>query len=440
MTSRLALDALDIMAGLVLEDGRAWGDAAYGFQWEDTKAILDESSPPYHFLTRARGSSKTTDLAGVAIAMLLTLPDRSRLHWLAADRDQGALAIDAIGGFVSRTPMLRGALDVQSWRVRFGPTDSTLDVLAADAPSAWGIRSHAVFVDEIAQWATTPGPQRLWEAVSTAVAKTQKARMVVLTTAGDPAHWSHRILEHAQTDPMWRVHQVHGPAPWMANDRLEEQRRRLPESSYRRLFENEWTEAEDRLTTIDDLQACVTLEGPQAPRPETRYVLGLDLGLKADLTAAVVCHLDEDTVVLDRINTWTGTTEQPVQLGDVETWLTQASTSYHPVTVILDPWQAIGLAQRLRRKRIRVEEYTFSAASVGRLATTIHLLLREHRLALPPDEPLLDELANVRLKESTPGVYRMDHDPDKHDDQAIALALAANHLITQPAKHRLAAY
>jgi hypothetical protein len=217
---------MDVMAGLVLEDGQRWGEAAYGFQWEDTNAILDASAPPYHFLTRARGSSKTTDLAGVSIAMLLTLPDRSRLHWLAADRDQGALAIDAIGGFVSRTPMLHGALDVQSWRVRFGPTDSTLDILAADAPSAWGLRSNAVFVDEIAQWATTPGPQRLWEAVSTAAAKAKQARMVVLTTAGDPAHWSYKVLQHAETDPMWRVHQVPGPAPWMDPDRLAEQRRR----------------------------------------------------------------------------------------------------------------------------------------------------------------------------------------------------------------------
>jgi phage terminase large subunit-like protein len=226
----------------------------------------------------------------------------------------------------------------------------------------------------------------------------------------------------------------------MDSDRLEEQRRRLPEASYRRLFLNEWTEAEDRLTTIDDLQACVTLDGPQAPQPGNRYVIGLDLGLKADLTAAVVCHLDDDTVVLDRINTWTGTSEQPVQIGDVETWLTQASATYHPATVILDPWQAIGLAQRLKQKRIRVDEYTFSAASVGRLATTVHLLLREHRFALPQDPQLLDELANVRLRETSPGVYRMDHDPDKHDDQAIALALAANHLITQPQKRKWAAH
>jgi hypothetical protein len=53
---------------------------------------------------------------------------------------------------------------------------------------------------------------------------------------------------------------------------------------------------------------------------------------------------------------------------------------------------------------------------------------------------LLDELANVRLRESSPGVYRMEHDPDKHDDQAIALALAANHLITRRPKHQWAVY
>jgi len=34
----------------------------------------------------------------------------------------------------------------------------------------------------------------------------------------------------------------------------------------------------------------------------------------------------------------------------------------------------------------------------------------------------------------------MDHDPDKHDDQAIALALAANHLITRPPKRQWAAH
>ena len=60
------VDRLDLLSGLRLDSGRLWGDAAEAFQFEDAKAILEGREPPYHFLTRARGGSKTTDLAGCA--------------------------------------------------------------------------------------------------------------------------------------------------------------------------------------------------------------------------------------------------------------------------------------------------------------------------------------------------------------------------------------
>lgn len=256
--------------------------------------------------------------------------------------------------------------------------------------------------------------------------------MVVLATAGDPAHWSHKILEHAKTDPLWRVHEVRGPAPWMDGRRLEEQRRRLLESSYRRLFLNEWAASEDRLTTVDDLRACVTLEGPIPPQPGRKYVVGVDLGLKLDRTVAAVCHQEGEQIILDRMETWAGTGQQPARLEEVELWLLQAHRSYNRAFVVMDPWQAVGLAQSLRRQHVRVREFTFSSQSVGRLATTLHLLLRDHNLELPDDPALLEELANVQLRETAPGVYRMDHDPDEHDDRAIALALAAHELLSHP--------
>jgi hypothetical protein len=53
-------------------------------------------------------------------------------------------------------------------------------------------------------------------------------------------------------------------------------------------------------------------------------------------------------------------------------------------------------------------------------------------LALPADEDLIDELANVRLRETSPGVVRMDHGEGQHDDRAIALALAASKLLERP--------
>ena len=44
---KLELDSLDLMAGLVLEDGRRWGEAAERFQWEDAQAVLDADAEPF---------------------------------------------------------------------------------------------------------------------------------------------------------------------------------------------------------------------------------------------------------------------------------------------------------------------------------------------------------------------------------------------------------
>jgi phage terminase large subunit-like protein len=436
--------ALGLLASLELETGSRWGDVAEPIQWADAQAVLDPNAEtPYNFLTRARGRSKTSDLGGMAIAVMLEqLPPASRCYALAADRDQGRLLVESIAGYVRRTAGLGDALDVGAYRVTARRSGTTLDVLAADAPGAYGLRPSFLIVDELAQWATTPAPRQLWEAVTTAMAKIAGARMVVLTSAGDPAHWSYKVLEHARSDELWRTHEVPGPPPWIDGKRLAEQRRRLPESSYARLFLNQWTAAEDRLVNPDDLAACVSLPGPLDARPGVRYVVGVDLGLKNDRTVVSVVHgeeapdLPEDAparrVVLDRQIVFAGARARPVSLGAVEEAIAEACRTYAGAKVVADPWQAVGLCQRLRARDITVAEFTFSATSVGRLASTLHLLLRDRLLALPDDPELLDELANVRLRETSPGVLRMDHDAGRHDDRAISLALAAQEMLARP--------
>jgi cellulose biosynthesis protein BcsQ len=168
-----------------------------------------------------------------------------------------------------------------------------------------------------------------------------------------------------------------------------------------------------------------------------RYVVGLDLGLKNDRTVMTVAHAERrdggaPLVVLDRIAVLEGTRARPVQLADVEALAEQTSLSYGHARIRLDPWQAVGLAQRLRDKGVTVEEWTFSAQSVGRLGKSLHLLMRDHRLALPDDRDLLDELVTVRLRKSAPGVFRLDHDAGQHDDRAVSLGLAALALVERP--------
>jgi hypothetical protein len=138
-------------------------------------------------------------------------------------------------------------------------------------------------------------------------------------------------------------------------------------------------------------------------------------------------------VVLDRIAVWQGTRQDPVKLAGVEAWLFHASKSYNNASITFDPWQAAGTMQRLRSQNERVQEFTFSSASVGKLAVGLHNALRNRQLALPRDEDLLDELANVRIRETSPNVYRLDHDEGAHDDRAISLALCVQALLHKPA-------
>lgn len=443
--------ALVLLAALVLEDGRRWGSAATAWQMADAEAVLDQSSSiTSHFLTRPRGGSKTSDLAGMLLAVLIEqVPPGARCYAVAADRDQGRLILDALSGFVRRTPGLAGSIDVGAFRATVVATGAVLEILAADGPSAYGLLPHFLVVDEVAQWASTTSARQVWEAVVSSVPKVAGCRLVVLTSAGDPVHWSAKVLAKARKSKRWRVNEVAGPVPWADPGALEEQRALLTESQYARLHLNIWTAAEDRLVSPEDLAACVTLDGPQDPKPGHFYVLSLDVGLTHDRTVVAVAHAEQRTneiqregepvrrvpvgvtVVLDRMMVWQGSHNAAVQLEEVEQVIAEAAGRYRASELVFDPYQAAGLTQRLQRRGLHCIPFTFSSSSVGKLGLTLHTLLRNRAMALPDDAALLDELAHVRLRETIPGVYRIDHDSDRHDDRAVALALAAQELLAK---------
>lgn len=429
----MAVLARDVLAILPLEDGRRWIDGAHDFQREDALAVL-EGATPYHFLTRSRGASKTTDLAAVALSVLVAADDRLRGYWLAADADQGRLAVDAIAGFVSRTPALHGRVDVQARRVVVPASGAVLEVLPADAPGAWGLTPHWLLADELANWHDGPSARRLWEAASSAVAKRSDARMVVLTTASSPDHFAFKILEHARRSPLWRTSERVGPAPWMDEDRLEEQRRRLPDAVFRQLFWNEWTAAAGSFLDPAVVDAAFCLEGPALaadPLHLRVHTAALDLGLVSDRTVLAVGHRDGDRVVLDRMMAWQGSRAHPVDFAEVESEIIEAHERFR-FTLRLDPWQGLDLAQRLRARGIPAEEFSFTSASKQRLAATLLSTINVGNLHLYEAEGLRDELLGLRLVQSSSGLWSFDHRSGGHDDRAVALSLLAVSLLEQP--------
>jgi hypothetical protein len=81
---------------------------------------------------------------------------------------------------------------------------------------------------------------------------------------------------------------------------------------------------------------------------------------------------------------------------------------------------------------VTVKEHVFSTSSNTRLALRLLELVRAHRLALPDDRELVDELVRVRIVERGPGVFRVDHVSGAHDDRAVVVGMAAVHLEAAP--------
>ena len=441
--------ALGTLASLVLEDGSPWGEVAVQRQLDDARAILDLTGPRKHFLTRPRSGSKTTDLAGIAIAVLVDqAPSAARCYVVAADRDQAALLIDAADGLIDRTPGLDRVLKVDVWKITNTRNGATLEVLAADGASTWGLRPYFVVVDEIGNWPEHKNHRKVWEGLISAWPKVPNSRLVAMTSAGEPSHFSHRIRVTALAADGWRVSEMPGPVPWLAPEDLEELRSELLPSAYDRLVLNIWADSEDRLTTRDAVIECVQHDGRVAAKDGVNYVLGLDLGFKNDATVAMICHSElidvrrghiddvaevgftmQQRVVVDWVKRWQGTRRHPVQITDVEEWVRQAASAYgkRRFKIVVDSYQSLGLVERLNGDRFNAVDVPVTSKIQNDVATILYRLLENRMLDLPDDDALIDELSTVKLLRTNLGL-RIDHDSGRHDDHAFALGLACREL------------
>ena len=428
-------EALAVVSGLVLDDGETWAAKATETQLADLRAWLADPAP-YHFTTRARGYAKTQDAAAASIGLLVTAPGDWRGYVLASDRDQGRLALESIEGFARRTESLAGALDIQTSQV-VAPSGARLVVLPADAPGTWGLRPDWAIADELSQWADTPAARKLWEALTTALPKRPGSRLAVITTAGSPRHWSHDVLEHARESDLWRVSETPGPPPWADQERLAEQRARLPEAVYRQLFENEWTEPVGDFLDPDAIDRAIRREGPNMHPTTAGYVAALDLGAVNDRTVFCIGHREEGRTILDLMETWQGSRSAPVNFAAVGEAVLDLCRRFKVDRLVLDPWQGLEMAGRLKAEGVKVREFHFSPQSKMRLASSLLHALNTDALDLYEANGLRDELVALRVTQTGTGMFAFDHAAGEHDDRAVALSMMLVELTDRASRPRI---
>jgi len=421
-----SLSPFDLIARhLRLPDGRSFGDAMADYQRADFEQLFAPDAAPNVWISRPRGGSKTTDIAAMAVADLLSAPDRSRLYAVAGDQDQAGLLLDAVATWLANSPDLEGSLTIQRDRVSNPLTGSVLIVLSSDAPTALGLTPWRIFLDEIAAWPTGA----MFGSMFSASHKLPGCRVIAMTTAGSPTSWAYELWKNVKQSARWLVLERRELAPWSDTEQVEEARRLLPSGVFARYYDNAWTAADEAPFTLEQIERATDYGREPATGGDGNHLhfVGVDLGLVNDATVISVVRQDRDRRAHKLVYTWyrQGSRESPVPIAEVEAELRSIQRRFGPTRIFCDPWQMKALIQAVPG----VEEFAFTTKSMQPLSSSLLVLIREGRLRLLDDPNLRGELLGLTIVEKSYG-WRIEA-ASGHDDRVMALALAAHHADTE---------
>jgi hypothetical protein len=214
---------------------------------------------------------------------------------------------------------------------------------------------------------------------------------------------------------------------------LEQQRRTLPAHVFARLHENKWIEGVGAYLAASEVDGVFT---PDLPAGSGVMAIGLDLGITHDRSVLAAVRRDHQTgiVVVEDLETWRPSGGLPVDLREVEDAVTMVARRFG-APVVIDPWQAVLLGQRLQARGVRVTEFPFTGENRRKLFSALLDLVRRGQLRCRPHEDLRRELLSLEVQETATG-WRVDHRTGRHDDYVIAVGLAAQAVTGEAAVRR----
>ena len=303
----------DYIGGLTLAGGDHDGEPFAVLRWEARFLRGAFRQPGDAALSVSRGNGKSGLCAAIASAVVdpagpLT-GRRREVVCCAASFEQGRVIYEDVLAFLGGRYDLT---DRTRWRkqdsanratLEFRPTGARVRCIGSDPGNAHGLRPALVLADEPAQWAPATSA-RMIAALRTGLGKTPGSRLIALgTRPADELHWFARLLESAPYS------QIHAARPEDPPFRLRTWRRANPSldhlpsllaqlrteatdakrdpdalASFKALRLNLGT-ADVARTTLLESERWTEAEALGAPEATGGYVLGIDLGTNAAMSA-----------------------------------------------------------------------------------------------------------------------------------------------------------
>jgi phage terminase large subunit-like protein len=416
----------------------------------DGRRIYKES-----LLGLARKGGKSTIAAELALYGLLASREFGpEIYVAAASRDQARVVFNQSKDFVEASPRLQDWLVPQRNVITCKSNKGIYRVLSSDAGLQYGLNPSMVVIDEL--WAHQSG--ELYYALTTGQLARESPLVVSITTAGfdrtsicfDLYERGKRLRDEGGIDAMraegylfwWyemdstadyldRTHwKDANPSSWITVEALEREQRRLPESVFRRLHLNQWTETEQAWIKPHEWDLC---RGTPRFDPTAPTWCGVDIGIRRDSSAFVAVQWQgEELHVFAEL--WLPEEQAPgFGVADIRAAVGIRAAMYQQLREIAyDPWQFRESAEILQERGLPMVEFPQNASRMAPASETLYELIVERRLVHDGDPVMKEQVLSTTISPTERGGWRISKRKSlARIDATVALAMACERAVVQ---------
>jgi len=228
-------------------------------------------------------------------------------------------------------------------------------------------------------------------------------------------NWFFDLYNHATKEEWRRYQAASNESPFFSDDEFEEVRRTTPERIFRQEYLAEFLESDSEV--FRGILDCV--KGKlEKPKPESHYIMGVDLAKSYDWTVITVWDLErKHLVAYDRFNQ----IEWPLQ----EKRIVNLAERYKAKVIVDATGVGDPVYDNLKRKGIWVEPVKFTNLIKAHLIENLSMLIEKREITYPHLPELVAELQTFELEKLPSGTIRYNAPSGYHDDIVISMALAA---------------
>ncbi len=398
-----------------------------------------KNRPRLILISLAKKNGKST-FSAMVLNWFLTTQEPGEIYVCSNSKDQSNfITYRKIVSMIKKNPKLDSICRVYTDYIENINTGTILRCLSSSYRSSAGLNCLLICIDELASF-DTDSLKFFFEEMQ--LSPVYKYPLILVTsTAGRSEEgllWDLIKESEKGNTPESYFYIKQGkeanPSSFVTKKYLDSQEHKpgMRPNLFKRLHKNLWVSEEESFISDEDFRASIDYRLKRRPKIKIPIWLGLDVGYKDDYTAICgVGKIDNKIFSVDH-KIYIPLKTEELQFDDVKRYLIELSKLYDIQGVYFDPYQAISLAQDLRKENINMVELPQTQGNCVAFSQCLFNLLKSRGISFYESEEIRLSLINCRVIYSGRGWRIVKKSGTKKIDLAIALAMACYGAVTAP--------